>query len=249
MSSAGPQDESAAEERARQLAIRLSPRQVVRVLGAVTALLVLAHVVGGIAKHGFGHGRLLGLVPLFDLDVENNVPTYFSALLLLSCALLFGVIATARRRLAPSDAGHWASLSALFVFLSFDEATMFHDRISRWLRDALDTSGVLFDAWVLPYGVLLVVLAAFYARFLRSLPARTRNGFLLAGGIYVAGAFGLEMVAGYYWTSGHAISWVHHTIQTFEETMEMAGLLVLIHALLSYIAVELRGLQVWVAPD
>jgi hypothetical protein len=61
--------------------ISLSPSVVARVLGAVAFLLVVASIGGLIAKFGFGHGSLKGLVRLFDLDGEENIPSYFSLLL------------------------------------------------------------------------------------------------------------------------------------------------------------------------
>ncbi len=69
-----PIDEDAPSARAedRALRVRISPRRAVVVLGAGAALLLLAGALAEISRVGFGHGRLFGLVPLFDLDGEAN---------------------------------------------------------------------------------------------------------------------------------------------------------------------------------
>jgi hypothetical protein len=89
---------------------------------------------------------------------------------------------------------------------------------------------------VIPYGLLALAVAASYARFLLHLPPRTRTLFLVAGGLYVGGALGMEMVAGVlagipgWGTEGN----LRYAVPV-EELCEMLGVVMFIHVLLSYL--------------
>src|SRR5688572_17461813 len=88
--------------------LALTPRSAARVLLLVMGALALAALVAGVLRFRFGveHGPL-NVIPLFDLDEERSIPTYFSAALLaLSAALLAVIGRLARARRAPY-AWHW----------------------------------------------------------------------------------------------------------------------------------------------
>ena len=57
--------------------IWLSRYTIVRVLAATTLLLLIVSMGGQVIKHVFGHPKLLGLIPLFYVDWECNIPTFF----------------------------------------------------------------------------------------------------------------------------------------------------------------------------
>jgi hypothetical protein len=56
--------------------ISLSPSAIARMLGAVAIILVLASIGGQYSKFVLGHDYLKGLVPLFQLDNEQNIPAF-----------------------------------------------------------------------------------------------------------------------------------------------------------------------------
>ncbi len=101
--------------------------------------------------------------------------------------------------------------------------------------------------WVLPYAALLLVLAAIFWRFIRDLPTRTRLRFLLAAAVYVSGAAGLEIIGGLYHEVHGSKNVGFVLLESFEDTMEMAGMVIFIHALMSYIATELSELRLRVS--
>ncbi len=70
------------------MTITFHPRRTAFVLGAVWAFLSLIHVTMIVLKYGLGHQRLLGLIPFFHLDMEANIPTFFSSMTMFLCALL-----------------------------------------------------------------------------------------------------------------------------------------------------------------
>jgi hypothetical protein len=74
-----------------------------------------------------------------------------------------------------------------------------------------------------------------YARFLLRLPHRPRAGLLVAAGLYGA-ALALELVGGTEMAAHGNRSLRYALLTTAEETLEMAGVLVFIHALLLLLA-------------
>lgn len=68
--------------------ITLDPLNLTRTLAVTALILVLAHITGQVTKYVWEHDTAYGLIRLFDLDNENNIPSYFSASLLLVAALL-----------------------------------------------------------------------------------------------------------------------------------------------------------------
>lgn len=72
--------------------------------------------------------------------------------------------------------------------------------------------------------------------------------FLAAASLYVGGAVGLEMVAGRYedlsGISEPALDTTLAMLASGEELLEMAGIVVFIYALMSYMSVRFQDLQV-----
>jgi predicted permease len=128
------------------------------------------------------------------------------------------------------------------LFLAIDEASSIHEQLTVVTREALGTSGYLFFAWVIPYGVATLLLILLFAKFLFDLPVRTRSLFVLAGAIYVTGALGFEMLGGRYVTSPGATEVVYSVIYTMEELFEMTGIALFIYAILHYMTAEFSRL-------
>lgn len=224
------------------MTIVFDPKKVIRVLGATVVCLIIANMVGVVSKYYFGSSR----IALFELDREANIPTLYSSVAILLCASLLAVIAIAKKRQEKREYLYWMVLALAFLFLSVDETAGLHERLISPLRAALHTSGVLYFAWVVPYGILLIIMAGMYFRFLFSLPVRFRYLIILAGFLYIAGALGGELVGGY-WTELYGQENVTYAlITTCEESLEMTGILVFVYALMSYIASELSDLSITV---
>jgi len=214
--------------------LSISVSSVVRVLVAIALFLVLASTAGQLSGYLFQHGNVFGLVPLFFLDREDNIPTFFSTLLLLFSSVLLALIALLKRK--EGYASHWAMLSFGFFFMSFDEAFEVHERLIIPVWDLLKdfNYNFLYFAWVVPGVALVVVLALVFRRFLGQLAVTTRVRFLIAGFVYLGGAIGVEMIGG-----RHAALYGHKNltysmIATVEESLEIAGLIIFIWALLEY---------------
>ena len=218
--------------------VSLNPPAIARILGAVAFLLVLASIGGQYSKFALGHDYLKGLIRLFNVDAERNIPTYFSVLLMLFAALLLAVIAALNQKQRVPHVSKWASLSFGFLFMAFDEAFQVHERLISPVRAMLGDRnlGVFYFAWVIPGIALVLLLGLFFLRFLLHLPATVRLRLLVAAILYIGGAIGVELIGGRYAELHGEENWTYSMITTVEESLEMAGLIVFIWALLEYCA-------------
>lgn len=218
--------------------VELDARKTARVLALVVAGLTAVHVFGQFSVLYLGDPHLFGFVPLFNLSEEWNVPALYSSAALLYCSALLALIASARRTSLEGDAHQWRGLALIFCFLAVDEAFLIHERLMPLLRSEVKVSGLLYNAWIIPYGILVGLFVTAYAGFIRRLPAATRRLFLLAGAMYVTGAVGFEAVEGLYiWRAGGRL---FAALETCEEFLEMAGVVVFIYALMSYLGREIK---------
>ena len=217
--------------------ISLNPFKIACVLGAVAFFLVLASIAGQLLFFMTGN-KLYGLILLFDIDAEYNIPTFFSMLLLLFAALLLSVITILERRRTASHVFHWAILSFGFLFMAIDEVVAIHERLVNPLRRLLGTGnlGIFNFAWVIPGIALVLVLALFFLKFWLRLPAKTRLTFLMAAVIYIGGCIGFELIGGHYAELNGIHNLTYSMLTTVEESLEMTGVISFIWGLLVYLA-------------
>lgn len=214
--------------------VRLESARVFRAHLAAIAGLVFAHLSVVALRGVTGHPNAMGLVPLFDLNAENNVPTLFSGLGMLVGAVLLWLTGAAARRAGDPGAGVWKGLGLLFVALSLDESLALHERLSTPLRAVLHVGGAFHFAWVIPYFAGVVVLTIVLRRFIVGLEGPLRRDLFVAAGVFLSGALVLELLG----------SWISSTLGrrtplyvvevTVEETLEMVGIALLVRALLGY---------------
>ncbi|MFC0253388.1 hypothetical protein [Massilia consociata] len=204
-------------------------------LGTAIAFLLAASMAGQVFRHEVGPHPLDGLVPLFDVDSERNIPTFFTVILALYSALLLAVIAAGSKD--RRERFHWRLLCAGFVFIAYDEAFQVHERLIAPMRELLGNKdlGYLYFGWVVPGIAGVCIVALFFLGFLRRLPAATRRRMLAAGGLYVAGCLGMELIDGKY-LEAHGYTLFYSFLTTIEEGLEMTGLAALVYALLGHIA-------------
>ena len=206
-------------------------------------MLLCANILGIVSRFYFDLDDIFGLIPLFDFDSEYNIPTLYSSFALIFCSILLAFIASTQKK-QNSSYYPWIGLSIIFLYLSVDEIASIHERLGALLRESLSTSGLLYDTWVIPYGVLLAVFVIAYFRFLMSLAKRIRNLFVISGTTFVIGAIGFELLSGgqndLSGTKNLALSFFY----TCEEFLEMLGIVIFIYALLMYLAKQFKPLTV-----
>jgi hypothetical protein len=175
------------------------------------------------------------LVDKLNVDSEGNIPTYYSFLALLFSSVLLGVIAHGKKLNNDRYKNHWKILSFTFFYLSLDEIGQLHENLIIPMRKLLNATGFLYFAWIVPIGFLVVIFLLSYSKFLFHLPVSTKKMFVAAAALYIGGAIGVEMLGGYVasTTGQENVSYV--IVTTLEESLEMLGIVVFIHALISYI--------------
>jgi hypothetical protein len=217
--------------------LTLDPRKITLILAALAIVLIFASIMGDILEYSIPNDRAaIRFNKKFNVDLEMTVPTYFNALILLFSGVLLTIIALLKRKTRDPNTIHWFILAFLFWFMAMDETISLHEFLIKPLRDAFNTSGFLYFAWVIVAIPLLIMLALTYRKFIQALPKWARILILLAGTIYVASALGIEMVGGWYFErfGGNQIPYI--VLTTIEETLEMAGILIFIYALLRYLS-------------
>jgi len=183
------------------------------------------------------------IVRWFDFGLEKNIPTLYSSLALLFCSILLFITGRSKR---PDDSKiHWYILALVFLFLAFDEWFMIHESIGIFLDRRISATGFYYFPWVLPYGIGFGIFSLFFFKFLRALPARTRNLFILSGFLYIFGVLGVEMISAKE-AELHGMDTVNYAIlYTVEEFFEMTGIVVFIYTLLDHLSDEHDGILGW----
>ncbi len=150
-------------------------------------------------------------------------------------SVLFWTISRIHQKSNKPYGVYWSIMSCLFLFLAVDESAMVHENLIKPLRHTLDASGLFYFSWVIPYGLLLMIGIFVFYRFINSIPADIRKLIVWAGIVYVFGALGLEMLGGFYADQYSTRTITYTVLVTFEETLEMSGLSILVFALFSYL--------------
>ncbi len=180
------------------------------------------------------------IIKYFDFNLENNFPTWFSVLILFVAAMLLFIIYSHKKKLQSKDAFYWLLLSLIFVFLSADESVQIHETIAEILMPKLgsDLNGFLYWAWVVPYGLFVLIGGLYFLRFVLRLPAMTRKLFIVAGIIFITGAFLMEFPEGYFYKI-YGLNHIYNRIlYCLEELFEMSAVSLFIYALLDYMALH-----------
>ena len=174
-----------------------------------------------------------------DLNREGNLPTMYSAGLLLCAATLALVLAWMTRR--PS----WMVATAALLATVVDEIVQIHEWVAHQVADLLDIDGFRNYSWTLLALVSLAIVGWPLLRFLRSLSSPARTYAIAAIGIYLSGAVGLEIVGGLIDAAtddGNPAS-LRAVIQ-FEELAEMIGASLMSVALAQLIVTDQGGLRI-----
>ena len=219
----------------------MTPNTVRRWLSLITAALLAAHLITQVGIYGFGADK--HWLDVLNMDRELNLPTLFSALLLLTSSILLQRLSQAPGSEAAAD---WTLLSRIFVFLALDESLQIHEiLILPGLRHQVHPA--LASTWVIPYGLIALGLLWRLRHFLRALPSTTSKRFLRSGSVYVLGSLGMEMVGSFAVRTGlirlHSI-W-YGAITGIEESLEILGLILFVQALMQELLLR-SGEQTWI---
>ena len=212
--------------------VTVSQTRIQRFLVDIIAVVALAGLAVEIAQDALGFGDPYDLVDLFSLSYERNIPTWLSACMHVTSAMLLALIANGVAQRGGPFVGHWRGLSIIFAYISIDEFVSLHEEMNSWL----ELDGIFYFSWVIPAAAMLSVFLLSYIRFLVHLPSVTRFRFIRAGAVFVGGAMGIELILSY-WTDLYGSSNLGYAIIDWvEETMEMIGAGLFLAALVAVLA-------------
>lgn len=220
----------------RRVALTVAPRRVAVLCGAVAVgLFVIDLVISFAVDAGADRGALMPR--LFDTDLEANLPTWFSATVLVAGALAAFVKAQHERGAAGPWNREWTGLAVLLLVLSIDEAAVIHEETVGPLDDVVESLGFAGDAArLIAVAVVVVGLAAMMLplrRWLLALPAGGRNGMIAGLVLIGACALGMETVARLLEQSRGFYGLADDLLSSVEELGEMLGASVLLVTTLS----------------
>ncbi len=226
--------------------IKLHPKIIFKANLYLILFLIVANIVGIIFTYYFEYENIHRFIRLFDLNTERNIPTlYSSAALMVACLLLLS-IAFSRKQFEFTYV-MWLVLGLIFMFLSIDEIFSIHERLGTLLSSELETSGVLFFAWIIPYSIGLLAFVMAYSKFFLELPKDSMVLFFVSGVTFVSGAIGFEMLGGRQ-AELYGITNVRYAIYyTCEESLEMIAIALFIYTLLTYIVNQFESIGITVS--
>jgi hypothetical protein len=217
-----------------QLKITAFPRLIARYLMMGVIFFTIVGTVIQICKYVFNYQD--EWLDLFNVDRELNFPTWYSALMIGFCAVLLKIIATGKKQQGDRYTKEWQLLSLIFAWLAIDEIVSIHEiLIIPEVSQALHLPWFLHSAWVIPGMIFVAWFARRYSKFVRHLPAKSRQHFILAACIYVGGALIMEMIGSHFAESLSQQNIIYALTTSIEECLEMTGIVMLIYALLYYL--------------
>ncbi|MEM6503776.1 MAG: hypothetical protein AAF685_18350 [Cyanobacteria bacterium P01_C01_bin.89] len=214
-----------------QVKVALSVRQVLTALVIGAILLVIAGTIVQVGKYVFDYRE--GWTRFFNLDREYNLPSFFSAGLLLSS----GILLRSRGKRAKAAGEHWASswllLGTVFMVLAADEFLGLHEiliipDLAKWLG----LPGFLRPLWVIPGAIAVGWGIWKFGPFWQQLPVKFKGRSLVAAIVYITGALLMEMVGGAYSDIEGQQNLVYALLTVVEEVLEIGGVILLLRALL-----------------
>ena len=220
--------------------LKLYPRKTALFFLSIVVLLTVLHGITQAMFLSTLNEDLLELTEYFDLDIEKNIPSLYSAFAILCSSLLFFCIASLEKK-QQERRRYWLGLAAVFLFLSLDEAFALHEGLGDYTEELikstgiLEATGLLYFPWIIPYSMLTSILGLLYFRFIFGLPRRIMLLMILSAIIFLTGAVGFDMVGGKEAELHGYYSNRYIVLYTIEEFLEMIGIVLLIYTLLAYI--------------
>ena len=185
-------------------------------------VLVTASAVLAVMHHG-QHLQVRAFHLLSYVDLEGNVPSWYSSMLLLAASFAAGLLSLGERGSGGPHWRAWRLLAVGFAAMSCDEAAGLHEHLTAPLRLLLDDAPALRYPLVLPGVAISVATWLYLSRFLRDLAPASRRRLLSSGAVFLAGALGFETMGGWYDPTLHGESATYLALTHAEETCEMLG--------------------------
>lgn len=163
------------------MTITVHRKQVVNVLIMIALAVIFLSLLTVISTCVFQRGRLLGLIPMFSMDREANVPTLLAVLLLFAAAGLIYLLSRQLTASADRFSRHVTRLSYIFIFMAVDEFTSIHELFINPLGALTPKTGIFHYSWIIVGIPVVIIVGLYYLKFFLAQRRSSRSGSLLQG--------------------------------------------------------------------
>ncbi|MEJ2552191.1 MAG: hypothetical protein P8Z42_03185 [Anaerolineales bacterium] len=215
--------------------ITVKPKRIAMIFLSAALIMVIGHIGGRISEHFYG--RTFGFY-FFDLNREDSIPTFVSSVGLGICSLLLFVVAGLVRRNRAPNFLYWVGLGILFLYMAIDEMVRIHEKLGGPLREVYDPEGLYDMVWLIPYGILVLLVGVVYLRFVLRLPRETKVLFIVSGLVYLTGVAGFEYLGGRQDALYGIGNFAYQAYVVLEEGLEMLGMGLFMYSILNHISIQ-----------
>lgn len=231
-----------AQEQEQTLTIQ--PKRVLYILGGIEIVVVIFSLIGQYLRlfpdsysiHSPFQERVLhDFIWYFDVNSEANLTTYYSVTMAMLSAFLLFIIAYFKNAAKDKYRIHWAALAGFLLYISMDDASVIHEKSSKYLKGFSDLGGWFEYKWVFIGLVVIGILAIAFFQFWLHLDNKYKALFLASAAMFFGGAVGTEMLGGHWAYSNGSKNFTYVLFNTLEQSLQYAGLILLAFSLLLYI--------------
>lgn len=168
----------------------------------------------------------------FGFDMENNIPTYFSAIL---CYLIATICLV---RIFYNDIINktkiaLGSIGLAFAYVGTDEIMAIHETFVEKVNKYYKFDGLLHFSWVIPGFIFLLSFVAINSFFYLSFSKKSQVRLTIALFVYISGAILMEMISGYTICEIGDANSLYKAMTTAEESLEMLGLILFVQTIIT----------------
>jgi len=226
----------------------LNKKQILRNLFICIGILFVGHIfsvilIMNLSESQLESGLYYKLMHTFNFNLEANLPTYFSSLVLMGNAFMLFLIGYCWKSQGRKY-WKWLGMAVIFFILSIDEMIKIHDHFRSPMEKLFNTSGIFYYAWFIPYGIVTIILGIAYFKFFMNLPKRVLKLFIVSAVLFISGAIGMEAIGGMYDEKYGQDNLGYYLLYTIEELLEMFGSSLFFYSLLVYITLKYEDLKI-----
>ncbi len=171
----------------------------------------------------------------FDVNSEANITTYYSVSMAIVSSCLLFVIAYLKNAARDKYRFHWTILAWFLLYISVDDASVIHEKSSKYLKGLTALGGWFEYKWVIIGLIVVMIFGISFFRFWLNLDNKYKVLFLLSAGLFFGGAVGAEILGGRWAYSNGSKNFTYVLFTTVEQGLQYAGLTTLAYSLLLYI--------------
>jgi len=171
----------------------------------------------------------------FDVNAEANFPTFYSVSMAIAASFLLFVIAYLKSNVRDKYRFHWFALALLLLYISLDDASVIHEKTSKYIKGFSDLGGWFEYKWVIVGLAVVLILGISFFRFWLHLDNKSKILFLVSGALFFGGAVGVEMIGGHWAYSNGTKNFIYVLFTTLEQSLQYLGIATLVYTLMFYI--------------